>query len=125
MKFALLAFGLIAAVGWGMPGMAEEPRLPLRVMYLGNEGKTRATEFVDFLRTQFEQVEQRNRDDDDDFESVGAFDVVLLDWSQRDTEVEKAVSPLGPRDRWSKPTVLLGSAGLLLATSWEIIGGAG
>ena len=124
MKCTVLVFGLMTAIGWGVPGMAAEPRLPLRVMYLGNEGKTRATEFVDFLRTQFEQVEQRNRDDVD-FESVSAFDVVLLDWSQRDTEVEKAVSPLGPRDRWSKPTVLLGSAGLLLATSWEIIGGAG
>jgi len=124
MKSALLAFGLIAAVGWGIPGQAAEPQLPLRVLYLGNEGKARATEFVDFLRMQFEQVAEKNRDDVD-LESVGAFDVVLLDWSQRDTEVESAASPLGPRAQWSKPTVLLGSAGLLLATSWETIGGAG
>ena len=124
MKSTLLVFGLAAAIGWGSQGMAAEPRLPLHVMYLGNEGKPRATEFVDFLRTRFEQVTEKNRGDLD-FESVSAFDVVLLDWSQSDAESEKAVSPLGPRMQWSKPTVLLGSAGHLLATPWEIVGGAG
>jgi hypothetical protein len=124
MKSTLLVFGLLAAIGWGVPGMAAEPRFPLRVMYLGNEGTPRATEFIDFLRVRFEQVAAKNRADLD-LESVGAYDVVLLDWSQTDTDSEKAVSPLGPRLQWSKPTVLLGSAGHLLATPWEIIGGAG
>jgi hypothetical protein len=52
-------------------------------------------------------------------------DVVLLDWSQHDTDVRKAKSPFGKLEDWQKPTVLLGSAGLLLAGQWQIIGGAG
>jgi hypothetical protein len=124
MKSALLGLGLFAAVGWGVPATAAELRLPLRVVYLGSEGKARSTEFVDFLETRFEHVAERNRDDVD-LDSVREFDVVLLDWSQTDTDAQKAVSPLGPRAQWSTPTVLLGSAGLLLATSWETIGGAG
>jgi hypothetical protein len=124
MKRVLFAFGMMAALGWGLPGTAGEPRLPLRVVYLGNENTPRATEFVDFLRTRFEQVAERNRDDLD-LDSIGAFDVLLLDWSQSDSGSAKAVSPLGSRDRWSMPTVLLGSAGHLLATPWQIIGGAG
>ncbi len=125
MKSTLLVFGLLAAAAWDVPGVVAEPqRLPLRVMYLGNEGTPRATEFVEFLRTRFEQVAERNRDDFDG-DAASAFDVVLLDWSQRDTDSEKATSPLGPRAEWSKPTVLLGSAGHLLATPWEIVGGAG
>jgi hypothetical protein len=124
MKSAVWVSGLIAAIGWSAMATAAEPRFPLHVAYLGNAGKPRATEFVDFLRTRFEQVTEKNRDDVD-LESLRACDVVLLDWSQQDAEVEKAVSPLGPRAQWSKPTVLLGSAGLLLATPWSTIGGAG
>lgn len=124
MKTTSLVFGLVAALGWGAPGMAEESRLPLRVMYLGNQSTPRTTEFIDFLRARFEQVAEKKRDAGD-LESVAAYDVVLLDWSQSDTDSEKAVSPLGPRQQWSKPTVLLGSAGHLLATPWQIIGGAG
>lgn len=124
MDWRSFAFGIVASLSCGLSGFAAEPRLPLRVVYLGNEGKPRAAQFVDFLRDRFEQVSGRNRADLD-LKSVADFDVVLLDWSQRDAESEKAVSPLGPRDEWSKPTVLLGSAGHLLATPWEIIGGAG
>ena len=53
---------------------------------------------------------------------------VLLDWSQSDVDLAKMAeitSPLGPRDQWTKPTVLLGSAGLLLAGPWELIGSYG
>jgi len=124
MRSAVCVSGLIAAIGWSAMAGAGEPRLPLHVAYLGNAGKPRATEFVDFLRTRFEQVTEKNRDDVD-LESLRACDVVLLDWSQRDAEVERAVSPLGSRSQWSRPTVLLGSAGLLLATPWSTIGGAG
>jgi len=124
MKRLVFAFGIIVAIGWSMPGIAAQPRLPLRVLYLGNEGNPRATQFVEFLQTRFEQAAGKNRDDLD-LDSVDEFDVVLLDWSQSDTKSDKAVSPIGPRDGWSKPTVLLGSAGHLLPTSWKIIGGSG
>lgn len=124
MRWALVAFGMIVSSGWSLPAIASEQRLPLRVLYLGNEAKPRATEFVDFLRTRFEHVAARNRDGFD-LDAADDFDVVLLDWSQSDTKSDRAVSPLGPRDGWSKPTVLLGSAGHLLPTPWKIIGGAG
>ena len=34
-------------------------------------------------------------------------------------------SPLGERRAWVKPTVLLGSAGHLLAAPWKVFGGSG
>lgn len=103
---------------------AAGPLLPLKVVYLGSENSPRASEFVDFLQTRFEQVAKRNREGLD-LESVSTFDVVVLDWSQHETPLEKAKSPLGPRTNWSKPTVLLGSAGLMMSVPWETIGGAG
>jgi hypothetical protein len=116
--------GLLLTAAWCACATAGEPRIPLKVMYLGNEGTPRAAQFVEFLGTQFESVEAADRDTFDPAKAADA-DVVLLDWSQRDTDSENAVSPLGPRENWSKPTILLGSAGHLLAAPWEIIGGSG
>ncbi|HUG93853.1 MAG TPA: hypothetical protein VML55_23695, partial [Planctomycetaceae bacterium] len=95
-----------------------------KVLYLGNAGTPRAAQFVEFLSARFERVTAVDRDQFDP-QTAGDADVVLLDWSQRDTDSAAAVSPLGPRASWSKPTVLLGSAGHLLAGPWEVIGGAG
>jgi hypothetical protein len=39
--------------------------------------------------------------------------------------VDKVTSPLGKLEGWSRPTVLLGSAGLFMAGQWQLIGGAG
>lgn len=123
MRYALWIGVVLMAIG-SPRGIAGESRLPLNLLYVGNEDTPRAAQFVEFLESQFERVDAVDRGK---FEPAAArdADVVLLDWSQRDTEVEEAVSPLGPRENWSKPTVLLGSAGLLLAGPWEIIGGAG
>jgi hypothetical protein len=75
------------------------------------------------LRKHFRQVQAAERKG---FEPRRAadFDVALLDWSQSDRGDGKA-SPLGPKDSWTRPTVLLGSAGLLLAEAWEIHGAIG
>jgi hypothetical protein len=105
-------------------GVGGEERIPLKILYLGNEGTPRAAQFVEFLGAQFEDVEAVNRETFDPANAADA-DVVLLDWSQRDTDSAQAVSPLGSRENWSTPTVLLGSAGHLLAGPWEIIGGSG
>ena len=43
-----------------------------------------------------------------------------VSYSERDLK-----SPLGERNRWGKPTVLLGSAGHLLAAPWSVFGGSG
>jgi len=54
--------------------------------------------------------------------------VVLLDWPQSNSTREdwkRGRSPLGDRNAWTKPTVLLGSAGLNLAVVWKVRGGSG
>ena len=42
---------------------------------------------------------------------------------ERDSD--KYSSPLGNLDAWNTPTVLLGSAGHLIAGPWYVVGGAG
>jgi hypothetical protein len=104
------------------PGNGQLRRL--KVLYVGNSDSERAKEFDEFLHKHFDSVRIANRSDFDP-KSASDCDVVLLDWSQRDSDVRKAVSPFGDLKSWSKPTVLLGSAGLLLAGCWDLIGGAG
>ncbi|HMC28546.1 MAG TPA: hypothetical protein VKM56_12210 [Verrucomicrobiae bacterium] len=99
-----------------------ESTLPLRVLYVGH----RPAEFEPVLKTHFAKVESTRREG---FKPQYAndFDVVVLDWPQSDlARLERGgVSPLGKRQEWSKPTVLLGSAGLNLAVAWKVNGGSG
>ena len=117
---------LLAAVGCSafltlVLRSAESP-LPLRVLYVGH----RPAEFEPVLKTHFAKVESTRREG---FKPQYAndFDVVVLDWPQSDlARLERVgVSPLGKREEWSKPTVLLGSAGLNLAVTWKVNGGSG
>ncbi len=95
----------------------------LKILYVGSE---RADQYVDFLKGKVARVEAISRAA---FKPKDAaeFDVVLLDWRQsgETREMRKDSSPLGARDEWSKPTVLLGSAGLNLAVAWKMKGGSG
>jgi hypothetical protein len=95
----------------------------LKVLYVGSE---RTSEYVPFLKGKVGLVEARDRKD---FQARDAdrFDVVLLDWpqGQETRELRKLRSPLGSRDAWKTPTVLLGSAGLSLAVTWKLKGGSG
>lgn len=96
----------------------------LRIAYVGSE---RAEEFVRFLEDHVASVESFSREK---FDPSGAekFDVVLLDWPQSSdarAERERMWSPLGKREDWNRPTVLLGSAGLNLACVWQLRGGSG
>ena len=95
---------------------------PLSVLYIGD----RPGEFAPLLKEHFARV---------DTITLGAFkprqeevfDVVVLDWPQshqmRGAWLDG--SPLGKREDWHKPTVLLGSAGLNLAVAWKLYGGSG
>ena len=87
---------------------ASETLLPQRVLYLGH----RAADFEPFLKQHFTEVKSVSRDE---FKPAQArdFDVVLLDWPQSETArgLRTHDSPLGKREDWDKPTVLLGSAG--------------
>jgi hypothetical protein len=116
---------VLALLGAGAPvGTAGEPVLPLRVLYVGDAKSPRAGDFEQFLKGRFARAQAADRGRFDPAQAREA-DVVLLDWSQSETDVRQAASPFGPPEGWSKPTVLLGSAGLLLAGQWQIIGGAG
>lgn len=94
---------------------ASETLLPQRVLYIGH----RASDFEPFLKAHFTNAASVPLDG---FKPSQAkdFDVVLLDWPQSETARGLRVhgSPLGKREEWNKPTVLLGSAGLNLAVAW-------
>jgi len=98
----------------------------LKVLYIGDSGTSRAQHFKGFLAKNVGRVEVTSRKDFTPSDAA-AFDVVLLDWPQSNTgrEEGKGKSPLGARDSWNKPTVLLGSAGLNLAVVWKVRGGSG
>jgi len=102
---------------------AANDRIPLKVLYLGNE-EQRRSDFGEFLQNTFVESDAIPHAAFDP-ESASDFDVVILDWSQREANSENAVSPLGDREAWSTPTVLLGSAGHLMAAPWEVAGGSG
>jgi hypothetical protein len=123
MKWHTSLFGL-ALVAAGPAGPAAADPLPLRVLYVGNN-QARAADYESFLKQHFAKVTVARRDGFDPAAARDA-DVVLLDWSQSEGRpADKTSSPLGKLEDWSRPTVLLGSAGLLLAGQWQLIGGAG
>lgn len=120
-SFALL---LAAAPSQRDPAPPSPVQQPLRVLWLGNADTPRAASFRDFLAHHFRTVVAAARDG---FErgTEQDFDVVVLDWSQGDVDIMKMRelrSPLGERAGWTKPLVLLGSAGLLLGGCWDLTG---
>jgi len=99
----------------------------LKVLYIGERDSARATHFQGFLKENVGKVEFADRKKFKPSEAED-FDVVLLDWPQSEStqdEWKSGRSPLGDRDTWNKPTVLLGSAGLNLAVVWKVRGGSG
>jgi hypothetical protein len=109
----------------GMSAGAVELR-ELKILHVGNN-RERADAFESFLTKHVQSVETISRKD---FAPAGAasFDVVLLDWQQNEPGAEKfppTKSPLGEREKWAKPTVFLGSAGLNMAVVWKLKGGSG
>src|SRR5262245_19275708 len=117
----------IAATLLGVSGAAGAADLDnLKVLYIGDPDTPRAQHFTGFLGKNVGQIEAASRHDFKPANAEG-FDVVLLDWPQSGAarEERKGRSPLGDRAAWSKPTVLLGSAGLNLAVVWKVRGGSG
>ncbi|MGO9468321.1 MAG: hypothetical protein ACLQIB_43300 [Isosphaeraceae bacterium] len=134
MKHAFLLFLALASVKPAALADDEPRARSLRLLYVGNTNTDRGRSYARFLGERFTLVGASDRKTFDPG-SVGDVDVVVLDWSQSDIEhksVQKASefesdlkSPLGERSRWSQPTVLLGSAGHLLAAPWKVFGGSG
>jgi hypothetical protein len=138
-KTMKLEFSVALALAISSPAMSadEAPKKgPLRVLYVGNTNTDRGRSYASFLDEKFVLVGSADRRT---FNAVTlpAVDVVVLDWSQGDIDhsslsVRKPSgwesdlkSPLGDRNRWTKPTVLLGSAGHLIAAPWKVVGGSG
>jgi hypothetical protein len=97
---------------------------PRRVLFVGTPDSPRTTSFVELLEKHFARVRVADRKTFDPSSADDA-DVVLLDWSQGEANFPNDPSPFGDRKAWRKPTVFLGSAGLLVAMQWRIIGGSG
>jgi len=103
----------------------NEAKLPLHVLYLSRQQDAERSEaFTEFLGARFAKCVTARRDDFRP-ELLVDIDVVLLDWSYSERPLADAPSPLGPLEEWSTPLVLLGSAGLLQAQAWGVIGSAG
>jgi hypothetical protein len=127
------------ALAVAVPAMAADDVSrtgPLRVLYVGNTGTDRGRSYAKFLGENFALAGASDRRTFDP-SSLPDMDVVVLDWSQGDIDHSSRSarnpagpesdlkSPLGERSRWTKPTVLLGSAGHLLAAPWRVVGGSG
>jgi hypothetical protein len=109
-------------------------RLPQRILYIGDSKSPRAAAFREFFGQRFAAVDVADRGAFDP-KKTESCDVVVLDWpqtpitaqnaSQREELFPPKTSPIGERAAWKKPTVLLGSAGLMLSCVWGLKGGAG
>ncbi len=111
-----------SSVGVGGTSLDE-----LKVLFVGDSGSARTREYTSFLQENVGAVEYTSRNGFQQAQS-SSFDVVLLDWPQsRESRLalETKKSPLGARNDWNRPTVLLGSAGLNLAVTWDLRGGSG
>ena len=118
-------------------GLAQEApapaRQPLRVLFLGDPDTDRTKDFRSFLTGHFAQVRVADRWHWERSWLKDA-DVVVLDWGQfdgiskwmlgKDRTVEPRC-PLGRREDWTTPMVMLGSAGLNIAWAWDTVGSFG
>lgn len=129
---SLLFCAAALAVASTAPAQSSDPT-PLRVLFLGEPDTQRADDFAAFFGERFASVQVADRWDWDRA-VLDDVDVVVLDWPQRDGISPWMVArdrtvpprqPLGARADWSKPTVLLGSAGLNLAWAWDVKGAFG
>jgi hypothetical protein len=124
-KVGLILVFALAALAIARECPAEDEKVPLNVLYLSRQQDAdRAEAFRDFLSSRFAKVLTAKRED---FHAslLEGVDVVLLDWPQSERPSSDAASPLGSLEEWNSPLVLLGSAGLLQAKSWSVIGSAG
>ena len=111
-----------APAKFAVPG--ADGKIPLRVLYLARSDPERSKSFRELFEQHFQTAAVVRREE---FvpSQASEFDVVVLDWSQSERASGQYASPLGDLENWSTPTVLLGSAGLLIAGPWNVIGGAG
>jgi hypothetical protein len=122
-RFAL-PIAVLSFAWCSLAGAADETKQPLRVLYVGNVKNDRAAEFEKLLGKHFAAVKMADRVGFDAAAAKDA-DVVVFDWSQSDSNLGSTEVPFGRLEDWTKPTVLVNHAGLLVAERWQVIGGAG
>jgi hypothetical protein len=113
------------ALSFAVAAAAQSPeRLPQRLLFVGETAHAdRARELTEFLSGRFTKIAATTHEAFTVAAAADA-DVVLLDWHQGG-DMDRTRSPLGELDAWSKPLVLLGSAGLNTAIAWNVFGGVG
>ena len=128
MRRSLTTFALLLPLA--APAFAQDraanPRL--HIAFVGDLETERGKDFVQFLRAQFPRVDAVERSTCTP-EKLRAADVVVVDWPQQqgvskwlmDKQLEHH-NPLGLLERWDRPTVLVGSAGLSAAADWNLPG---
>jgi hypothetical protein len=114
---------LIVGVLAGLCSAGAKDLQNISLLYVGSE---RTWEVLPFLKKNVGHAEVRDRHRFKPADAAG-FDVVMLDWPQKGNheDIKNLHCPLGARENWIKPTVLLGSAGLFVAVSWNLEGGIG
>lgn len=128
MRFPAIAVILALPIGAAAQDRSLNPAL--HVAFVGELESARGKDFVEFLRAQFPRVDTIERAKCSP-EQLRTADVVVLDWPQEEGVMAKfhkkepCKDLLGERARWDRPTVLIGSAGLNLATEWGLPGGYG
>ena len=132
-----LAALLSASIGFTVAVAADGAgSTQLRVLYIGNPQTDRGQAYAHFLGEHFELTGTIDRKR---FDPKSAKSRRLMSWcwtGRKATSSTRSLrapggpeanlkSPLGERSTWRKPTVLLGSAGHLLAAPWKVFGGSG
>jgi hypothetical protein len=113
----------VALSGAALLAQAHD-KLPQKLLFVGETAHAeRAREFTGFLARHFASVVATTHEAFTPAAAAAA-DVVLLDWHQ-DGSKGRGPSPLGAFEDWSKPLVLLGSAGMDTAVAWNVFGGVG
>ena len=111
----------------------DAKKQPQRLLFLGEPDSPRTKDFENFLAGRFASVRVADRWKWD-ASSLKDIDVVVLDWPQPDgisrwmlkgDKTAERKSPLGARENWTMPTVLVGSAGLNTAWAWDVKGSFG
>jgi len=122
---------VVLALSLGAVAQDRSLNPALHVAFVGDLQSARGADFAKFLREQFTRVDtvERTACTPDQLRTA---DVVVLDWPQGEgvmkwfEDKQKARhNPLGELARWDRPTVLLGSAGLNLASLWNLPGTQG
>jgi hypothetical protein len=128
MRIQWLALAPVLACG--VSSRADEP-FPLKVLYAGNPGSDRETDFKTFLQQHFAKVGTTDYRTFKDGDAKG-FDAVILDWTSiypRDEtgKVREKFDRLNSPDPtpklsegYDRPTILIGAAGGFVAQTLRL-----